>query len=136
MALTSRIAAAVAIAASLAAAQPAAASFFQSPSGNIGCAITKKGVRCDIGQRSWKPPPKPASCPVDWGNGVTLGRRGRARFTCAGDTVLHAGGRTLAYGSSIRRGRFKCLSRKSGMRCRNRRNGHGFLLSRERVRRF
>jgi hypothetical protein len=126
----------MAIAVSLAAAGPAHAAFFQSPSGNIGCALTKKAVRCDIGQRSWKPPPKPTSCPVDWGNGVTLARRGRAQFTCAGDTVFHPDARTLPYGKAIRRGRFRCVSRKSGMRCRNRRNGHGFLLSRERVRRF
>jgi hypothetical protein len=108
---------------------------FQSPSGNIGCFINKSGVRCDIRQRSWRPPPKPRSCDVDFGQGVALDRRGRAGFVCAGDTTLGAGP-ALAYGDAIRRGRFRCSSRTDGMRCVNRRNGHGFFLSRERVRRF
>jgi hypothetical protein len=109
---------------------------FQSPSGNIGCVIGRRGgVRCDIRNRDWSPPPKPASCRLDWGHGLALGRRGRARFVCAGDTTLGQG-RRLAYGDAIRRGRFRCVSRRSGMRCTNRRNGHGFVLSRERVRRF
>jgi hypothetical protein len=109
---------------------------FRSPSGNIGCAIgAQGGVRCDIRNRDWRPPPKPASCMLDWGFGLTVGRRGRARFVCAGDTVLGQG-RRLAYGDSIRRGRFRCVSRRTGMRCVNRRNGHGFSLSRQRARRF
>jgi hypothetical protein len=109
---------------------------FQSPSGNIGCVIGRRGgVRCDIRNRAWRPPPKPASCMLDWGFGLTVGLRGRARFVCAGDTTLGQG-RRLAYGKAIRRGRFRCVSRRSGMRCVNRRNGHGFVLSRERARRF
>ena len=57
----------------------AAATFFESPSGNIGCVIGKgSGVRCDIRERDWSPPPKPAGCPVDWGNGLTVAKRGRA----------------------------------------------------------
>ena len=109
---------------------------FQSPSGNIGCVIGRRaGVRCDIRNRDWSPPSKPASCQLDWGFGLTVERRGRGRFVCAGDTTLGQG-RRLAYGKAIRRGRFRCVSRRSGMRCVNRRNGHGFVLSRERARRF
>ena len=114
---------------------PAHAAQFQSPSGNIGCAITKGGVRCDIRERSWQPPPKPPSCELDYGQGVTVGRRGEARFVCAGDTALGVGP-PLAYGETIRRGRFRCRSRLAGMRCVNRRNRHGFFLSQARVRRF
>ena len=119
-------------------ASPAAgATFFESPSGNIGCVIGKgSGVRCDIRERDWNPPPKPAGCPVDWGNGLNVAKRGRGRFTCAGDTVFTSTARELAYGDAIRRGRFRCVSRTSGMRCVNRRNGHGFNLSRERADRF
>jgi hypothetical protein len=108
---------------------------FQSPSGNIGCVIGRGGARCDIRNRDWRPPPKPASCRLDWGFGLTVERRGRGRFVCAGDTTLGQG-RRLAYGDAIRRGRFRCISRRSGMRCVNRRNGHGFNLSRQRARRF
>jgi hypothetical protein len=123
------------IASLLLAASPADAATFKSPSGNIGCAIGAGGVRCDIRAHAWRPPPKPASCQLDWGNGLTLGKRGRARFTCAGDTLLGAGA-VLAYGRDIERGRFRCLSRRRGMRCFNRRNGHGFALSRQAARRF
>ena len=109
---------------------------FQSPSGNIGCVIGGQGgARCDIRNRGWRPPPKPASCQLDWGFGLTVGRRGRGRFVCAGDTTLGQG-RRLAYGDAIRRGRFRCVSGRSGMRCVNRLTGHGFNLSRERARRF
>ncbi|HEV2873751.1 MAG TPA: DUF6636 domain-containing protein [Thermoleophilaceae bacterium] len=121
----------------LASAERASAiTFFQSPSGNIGCAIGKgSGVRCDISERDWQPPPKPAACRLDWGHALGVNRRGAGHFICAGDTTLGQG-RRLAYGKAIRRGRFRCVSRRSGMRCANRRNGHGFSLSRERARRF
>jgi hypothetical protein len=109
---------------------------FQSPSGNIGCAMSRSfGVRCDIRNKTWQAPPKPASCELDWGFGLNLDRRGRATFVCAGDTVLGQG-RHLPFGQSIRRGRFVCRSKRIGMRCINLRNGHGFLLSREVARRF
>ena len=86
-------------------------------------------------QHDWTAPPKPASCELDWGSGVVVGRHGRAEIVCAGDTTLGEG-RHLAYGDAIARGRFRCVSRRRGMRCVNRRNDHGFALSRERVRRF
>jgi hypothetical protein len=91
-------------------------------------------TRCDITERNWSPPPKPRSCPGDWGNGMVVNLRGKGRFTCVNDAV--PAGRVLAYGDSIRRGRFRCTSRRSGVRCVNARNGHGFKLSRELARRF
>ena len=105
---------------------------FQSPTKNIGCMISRSFVRCDIGERTWRPPPKPASCPVDWGYGVNVGRRSKAGFICAGDTVAGVGP-ILRYGRSIRMGAMTCTSRRSGMRCHSHRH-HGFLLSRERYR--
>jgi uncharacterized protein DUF6636 len=123
------------LAALLLGAPAAQAGSFQSPSKNIGCFIDRSGVRCDIAKRSWSPPPKPSSCNLDYGQGVSVGRRGRARYVCAGDTALGSGPR-LAYGRSIRRGRFRCTSRRSGMRCANLRTGHGFTLARDRVRLF
>jgi hypothetical protein len=129
------VAVAVAAGVLVAAAPATAATFFQSPSGNIRCVIDRTSIaRCDITQRNWSPPPKPRSCPGDWANGMQVGFRGRGRFTCASDAV--PGGRTLGYGESVRRGRFRCSSRRSGMRCVNTRNGHGFALSRDRARRF
>jgi hypothetical protein len=108
---------------------------FQSPSENIGCVIGKQGARCDIAQRSWKPPPAPASCEVDWGQGLELGRQGRAGYVCAGDTTLGAGD-VLPYGESVAQGRFRCKSKPSGVRCVNRRNGHGFEISKDAAKLF
>jgi hypothetical protein len=101
---------------------------FHSPSGNIGCFISGQGVRCDIRDRDWTPPPPPASCELDWGQGVAVDRHGRADYVCAGDTALNQG-RTLAYGDSISRGRFRCVSKQTKMKCVNERSDHGFKLS-------
>jgi Family of unknown function (DUF6636) len=112
-----------------------AAVFFHSPSGNIRCYLDRTSfTRCDITNREWSPPPKPDSCEFDWGNSLGLGFRGRGHFICVSDAVDM--GRRLDYGEAIRRGRFRCRSRVTGMRCVNLRNGHGFALSRQRVRRF
>jgi hypothetical protein len=108
---------------------------FQSPSGNIGCYIAKSGARCDIAKRSWSPPPKPKYCELDWGQGAAVDKHGKAGIVCAGDTALNQGP-VLPYGHSISKGRFRCASLSSGMRCVNRRDGHGFFLSRESYRLF
>lgn len=103
---------------------------FASPSRNIGCYMDNTQVRCDIRNRSWSPPRRPKWCPLDYGQGLTLGARGRGRYVCAGDTALD-GQRALAYGRSIHRGAFSCTSLSSGMRCVDVRTHHGFVLSRQ-----
>jgi hypothetical protein len=128
-------AAAAAVGLLTAASAAEAALFFHSPSGNIGCGISRHGARCDIADHAWRAPPKPASCHLDWGYGLTVGRHGAAGFFCASDSVLHLG-RKLGYGQKVRRGRFKCASRTDGVRCVNTRNHHGFKLSREHANRF
>ena len=111
---------------------------FRTPSGNIGCigetAKADNSVRCDIRTRSWSPPPRPKSCPFDWGQGLSLNRLGRARYVCAGDTALNTGPK-LAYGATRRIGSIVCVSRTSGLTCTNA-AGHGFRMSRTRVTRF
>ncbi len=117
---------------------PASASAFtafRSPSGNIGCYLAASSARCDIRDRDWSPPPRPRSCPVDFGQGASITRRGtRGRLVCAGDTALNSG-RVLAYGRKLRAGGITCTSRVAGMTCANRR-GHGFTISRQRYRLF
>jgi hypothetical protein len=112
---------------------------FHTPGGNIGCGIVTDGpegsARCDIRHHRWKAPPKPHSCPLDYGNGLVVGNHGRAEFTCAGDTVLGQG-RVLPVGQVARLGRFRCKSLRGAVRCVNRRTGHGFRLSRRVARRF
>ena len=108
--------------------------FFQTPDGNIGCALFKGGkhihgqARCDIASHSWPTPPRPKSCPLDYGFGLEVGFKGRGHFVCAGDTALHQGP-MLAVGSFAAKGRFTCTVFDNGVRCVNRRTQHGFELS-------
>jgi hypothetical protein len=123
------------IAALGAAPSASAAVSFHSPTGNIRCVIDRTSfTRCDITNRDWSPPRQPKSCEFDWGNSLGLGFRGRGHFLCVSDAVDR--GRKLDFGESIQRGRFRCRSRTTGIRCVNVRNDHGFALSRQRFRRF
>jgi hypothetical protein len=116
----------------------AALRFFQSPSGNIDCIIDATSVRCDIQKKSWKPPAKPKTCPVDWGNGLGVDARGRGYVVCAGDTAQAPPGEpypTLAFGKSIKAGRITCSSATAGITCKNT-QAHGFFISRQKYRVF
>ncbi len=93
---------------------------FHSPSDNIGCALGGFGARCDVAEHTWLAPPKPKSCDLDWGGGVGVDKKGNA----------------LGYGQSVTQGRFKCTSKQSGVRCVNKRNKHGFFVSRSTARLF
>ena len=55
---------------------------FRSPSSNIGCYLKADYVRCDIDERNWKPPPRPADCEWDYGQGIKLvaGRQRRVHL--------------------------------------------------------
>src|SRR5688572_15903492 len=73
---------------------------FQTPSKNIGCLYAPAGagraayLRCDV-LGGVKPKPR-GSCQLDW-TGFTMAARGRARPTCAGDTVYERSARILRY---------------------------------------
>jgi hypothetical protein len=127
--------AALAVAAIVAPAAALAYKGFDSPTQNIGCIMESHGVRCDIRDHEWQSPPKPKNCEVDYGGGLFIGAKGRATYVCAGDTTLHSGP-VLAYGHSEHLGRYRCVSSEVGVRCVNTRNGHGFLLSRQKARLF
>ena len=128
--------AAAALALTVPGASAAKFKFFKTPSGNIGCVMGGGAVRCDIKQKSWEAPPKPASCDVDWGFGVAVGRKHKANYVCAGDTVFDPGEPTLGYGERQVKNRFRCTSKQKGIRCVNTKNKHGFFMSREQVRLF
>ena len=110
---------------------------FTSPSGNIGCYIDKRSVRCDISKRDWDPPARPASCNenVDYGQGIQMSAGGAPKFVCAGDTAL-GGGDPLPYGQSIAAGLLRCDSAESGMTCTDTETGRGFTLSTQRYKTF
>jgi len=110
---------------------------FQSPTGNIACAIIDGTARCDIVQRDWSPPARPASCPseVDFGQGLQVGS-GSGSFVCAGDTTQNPSAPKLAYGTASEKENFSCVSRESGITCTNTSSGHGFFISRQSYRVF
>ena len=108
---------------------------FVSPSGNIGCMITADQSRCDIMDRDWTPPAKPADCELDFGQGISLVPGARAQFVCAGDTAFGAD-EVLPYGESISAGVLRCESAQSWITCRDVQTGHGFSISREAYRLF
>jgi hypothetical protein len=133
-AVRKRIAVAAALAGATMLGAPVAAADsigFTSPSGNIGCLITDDLLRCDIAERDWSPPPRPADCPdvVGYGQGILIHQYGPARFVCAGDTTMGFGS-PLPYGQFQAGGGMSCTSEPAGMRCSNS-DGHGFTLSRQ-----
>jgi hypothetical protein len=101
---------------------------FRMPSGNIGCAYNSGVLRCDI-LSGLEPEPK-RDCELDW-TGLSVDADGKARPVCAGDTVMDRDARTLEYGAKWKRDGIVCRSRRSGLRCHNRKH-NGFLLSRDR----
>ena len=108
---------------------------FRTPSGNIQCGYVSGGgfkpeLRCEIRSGVKPLPPKPKRCEFDWGAGFIMGRKGRAHVSCVSDSVHSPSARVLRYGTTWRRDGFVCVSRTTGLRCRNA-AGHGFFLSRE-----
>lgn len=103
---------------------------FTSPTGNIGCFIDRRSVRCDIRERDWDPPQAPADCQLDYGQGISLTAGGAPDFVCAGDTAQDAG-EALPYGQSIAAGLLRCESEQSGMTCRDVETGRGFSIAKQ-----
>jgi hypothetical protein len=101
---------------------------FLSPSRNIGCYLTSANARCDIREREWLAPPKPADCPTDWGHALAVRGDAPGGFRCAGDTAI-GGQPVLPYGSVARRGPVECRSEETGVECVNLDTGHGFAVS-------
>lgn len=129
---------AVMLATAPASADPVRWRSFQMPSGNIHCWFQPAGdgypayLRCDI--LSGLEPEPSGDCEGAW-VGAYLQRRGRAHWLCAGDTVYMPDNRVLQYGQVWKRRGIRCVSRETGLRCRNTRE-HGFFLSRAESRRF
>jgi hypothetical protein len=114
---------------------------FRMPSSNIGCVFSSDPgfggpyLRCDILSGLKPAPARPKGCTLDWKYGYRMRPTGRARTVCAGDTAVDRRARAIPYGHRWSRGGFTCLSRRIGLRCRNR-SGHGFFLSRKHSYRF
>jgi hypothetical protein len=101
---------------------------FVSPTGNVSCMIDADWARCDIIDRDWSPPARPADCEFDYGQGISLAPGEPAQFVCAGDTAFGAD-EVLPYGDSITAGVLRCESAEEGITCRDTQTSHGFSIS-------
>lgn len=110
---------------------------FVAPSGNVACMIDSTFVRCDIIDRDWSPPPRPADCPdfTDFGQGINLSAGGSAAFVCAGNTVFGPD-EVLRYDEWVTVGSLRCDSAVDGITCRDLGTGNGFFISRQGYRIF
>jgi len=103
---------------------------FISPTGNVACMIDADWARCDIIDRDWSPPPRPADCEFDYGQGISLAPGEPAQFVCAGDTAFGTD-EVLPYGDSIAAGVLRCESADAGITCRDTQTSHGFSISQQ-----
>ncbi|HUK95105.1 MAG TPA: DUF6636 domain-containing protein [Gaiellaceae bacterium] len=105
---------------------------FRSPTGNIKCFVVRS-LYCEIDKASYRQRLQ-ARCDLDW-HGFELNAANRARSYCTSNAAYNMGterpnNAKLAYGKSFRHGVFTCLSRVTGVTCRNR-TGHGLFVSRQ-----
>jgi hypothetical protein len=105
---------------------------FQLPSGNIHCMAFEGTVRCDVLQSTYRRPPRPRDCDLDYGDSVELGPRGPARYVCHGDTVADPSSPVLGYGRAWQGSALSCTASPSGLRCVNA-EGRGFEMARSRL---
>jgi hypothetical protein len=107
---------------------------FQSPSGNITCALSSYGgddsVECGVAEHDWVAPPQEPGCHLNWGSRILLNQPAGALFACYGQE-LPAPERTLGYGSTWSVGAITCDSETAGMTCTDSSTGHYFFVSRQ-----
>ena len=110
---------------------------FHVPSSGIACAVDDRHVECMVNEpTAWHAPPYGKPCDGDHAEevGLEAGHVGRSFTSCRTDAV--GGGRTLAYGHSLRVGDIRCTSQRTGLTCVDLTSGHGFTVSRESFRRY
>jgi len=105
--------------------------YFQSPSGNILCAIDDGSAACDISDSTYQPPP-PLDCGkhIPSGSHFTLTPGNPGTIECYGDTLRVLVQPTLEYGRTISAGTITCDNEPSGMKCTDTSSGHFFQIGR------
>jgi hypothetical protein len=104
---------------------------FETPSGKVGCAVTKAPdtLRCDTRYDTSFSRTGHKCTDGDYGHSFEVLPSGAGKAICAGDTVLGANNaKTIPYGKTWLLGPFSCTAQPSGLTCRNG-AGHGFALS-------
>jgi hypothetical protein len=113
---------------------------FHSPSGNIKCLFIpgEPMLLCEIGHATYADALQakcmtPSGAGVDW-HGFVLGPARAGLINCSGGILYNPDTQrpryvNQPYGTTWRHGSFTCLSRTTGVTCRNAR-GHGLFISR------
>ena len=99
---------------------PASASartiFIQSPSHNIACQLDSRyGALCTV---------------FSLRRQASVSQRGKVKVFDQNSNPPSGGVRTLNYGHSLRVGKVRCTSKRTGMRCVHIPTGHGYIASR------
>jgi hypothetical protein len=92
--------------------------------------VSSGQARCDVHERTWQVPQKPADCAFDFGTGAVLDQGQRGQLSCVSDTLVDPSLRVLAYGEAVQLGDITCVSRETGVRCEDAGSGHGFAVAR------
>jgi hypothetical protein len=112
---------------------------FRTPSGNIRCdgwslgqSVTDNTVVCAVMSTrvkvTYQCPDVGVGCPQTF----TLSATGAVSIDRASYQV--GASRTLGYGRSLTLGHLRCTSAVAGLTCTSLRSGHGFFLSRQKLR--
>jgi hypothetical protein len=110
---------------------------FQSPSGNIQCAMFTYGagghtVRCEVASHTWTAT-QPDGCQMNWGDRVAMEEGSAAEFGCYGQN-MPAPTHTLGYGQVQTLGSLRCESDETvGITCVDTNTYHYFSVSRDAV---
>ncbi|WP_067383662.1 DUF6636 domain-containing protein [Mycobacterium sp. 1164966.3] len=108
---------------------------FQSPSGDIACAMGSLGNKafadCEITDHAWVAPARPDRCEGEWGDRLELRQGTAAGFVCNSDSLRGSNLPTLTYGSAWTVNPLTCDSEPTGMTCTDGSTGRYFRLSRE-----
>jgi Family of unknown function (DUF6636) len=107
----------------------ALARWFRSPSRNIECEVGLS--RPGLGTYAFCLSKQPVRCAKLKPDGKVVTYQNCLLDGNGSDTPF-----TLHYGHSLRVGPFRCTSRRIGMQCVAVRSGHGFVISREGLKRF
>lgn len=107
---------------------------FQSPSGDIGCAMGSLGNKafasCEVIDHASAAPPRDR-CEGNWGDRITLNQGTPPTLVCSPDALRTSDLPALSFGSAWPVNTISCVSEPTGITCTDAATGHYFRVSRD-----